>query len=172
MEARETNNPSHEKKTSNALKPDRKVHRVTFNPNKASPGETLHISVPKLDDGVVLVPGSLALVFNLTVTGHANNVLVNRQCNVSRALVNRMTVEFAGEILQDTDGYDLIMLYEDLFLSEKERASRIAEGNQSDHLSKIRCNAGDKKTSGVVKNVSMRAAGRAATCHLTDFNET
>ena len=77
MEVRETNNPPHEKRTSNALKPDRKVHRVTFNPNKASPGETLDISIPKLGDGVVLVPGSLALVFNLTVTGHANNFLVN-----------------------------------------------------------------------------------------------
>ena len=143
MEVSETNNPSHEKKRSNALKADRKVHRVTFHPNKALPGETLHISVPKLDDGVVLVPGSLALVFNLTVTGHANNFLVN---NVSRALVNRMTVKFAGEILQDTDGYDLIMLYEDLFVTEKERASRIVEGIQSEDLSKIRCNAGDKKT--------------------------
>lgn len=142
------NNPSLEKKTSNALKSDRKVHRVTLSPNQASPGETLHIPVPKLDDGVVLVSGSLALIFNLTVSGHANNFLVN---NVARALVNRMTVKFAGEILQDTDGYDLIKLYEDLFLTEKERASRIAEGIQSEDLSKIRCNAGDKKTLGVVK---------------------
>ena len=71
--------------------------------------------------------------------------------------MNPMTVEFAEEILQDTDGYDLIMHYEDLFLSEKERASRIAEGNQSDHLSKIRCNAGDKKTSGVVKENKLNA---------------
>ena len=101
-----------------------------------------------------MVPGSLALVFNSTVTGHANNFLVN---NVSRALVNRMIVKFAGEILQDTDGYDLIMLYEDLFLTEKERASRIAEGIQSEDLSKIRCNAGDKKTSGVVKENKLNA---------------
>jgi len=62
MEVSEINNPSLEKKTSNALKADRKVHRVTLNPNQASPGETLHIPFPKLDDGVVLVPGSLALI--------------------------------------------------------------------------------------------------------------
>lgn len=67
------------------------VHHVTFNPNKSSPGETLYIPVPKLDDGVVLVPGSLALVFNLSVTGHANNYIVN---NLSRALVDRITVKF------------------------------------------------------------------------------
>ena len=71
--------------------------------------------------------------------------------NVSRALVNRLTVKFAGEILQDTDGYDLFKLYEDLFLTEKERANRLSEGIQSEDLAKIRCNAGNKKTSGVDK---------------------
>ena len=77
------NSPSHEKKISNALKADRKVHRVTFNPNKASLGETLHIPVPKLDDGVVLVPRSLALVFNLTVSSHANTERFGEQCRES-----------------------------------------------------------------------------------------
>lgn len=152
MEVSEMNNPSHEKKTSNALKADRVIHRVTFNPNKASPGEILHIPVPKLDDGVVLVPGTLALIFDLTVSGHANNFLVN---NVARALVDRFTVKFAGEILQDTNGYDLIKLYEDLFLTEKERAGRISEGIQSEDLSKIRCGSGDKKTSEVAKEIKL-----------------
>ena len=64
-------------------------HHVTFNPKKASPGETLYIPVPKLDEGVVLVPGSLALVSNLSVTVQANNDIVN---NLSRALVDRNTV--------------------------------------------------------------------------------
>ena len=75
--------------------------------------------------------------------------------NVSRALVNRLTVKFAGEILQDTDGYDLFKLYEDLFLTEKERANRLSEGIQSEDLAKIRCNAGDKKTTGVVKEIKL-----------------
>ena len=60
-----------------------------------------------------------------------------------------MTVKFAGEIVQDTDGYDLFKLYEDLFLTEKERENMTKEGIQSVDLAKIRCNAGDKKTSGV-----------------------
>ena len=152
MTTSEIINPNFEKKITNALKADRTVHRVTFNPNKASPGETLFIPVPKLNDEVVLVPGSLALIFDLTVSGHANNFLVN---NVSRALVNRLTVKFAGEILQDTDGYDLFKLYEDLFLTEKERVNRLSEGIQSEDLAKIRCNAGDKKTTGVAKEIKL-----------------
>ena len=68
-----------------------------------------------LDDGVVLVPGSLSLIFNLAVSGHANNYIVN---NVPRALFDRLTVKFAGEIGLDTDGYSLFNLYEDLLLTE------------------------------------------------------
>ena len=71
--------------------------------------------------------------------------------NVSRALVDRLTVKFAGEIAQDTDGYDLFKLCEDLFLTENERTSMFREGIQSDDLSKIRCYAEDMKKSGDVK---------------------
>ena len=68
-----------------------------------------------LDDGVVLVPGSLSLIFNLAVNGHTNNYIVN---NVPRALFDRLTVKFAGEIGLDTDGYNLFNLYEDLLFTE------------------------------------------------------
>ena len=61
--------------------------------------------------------------------------------NVARALVDRLTVKFAGEIAQDTDGYDLFKLCEDLFLTENERTSMFREGIQSDDLSKISCSA-------------------------------
>ena len=56
-----------------------------------------------------------------------------------------MTVKYAGEILQDTDGFDLLKLYEDLLLTEKERANMTEYGIQSVDLSKIRCNTSDKK---------------------------
>ena len=44
MATSEIINPNFEEKITNALKADRIVHRVTFNPNKASPGETLYSS--------------------------------------------------------------------------------------------------------------------------------
>ena len=98
---------------SDAFKADRAIRRVTFNPNKASPRETLTAPVPKLDDGVVLMPGSLSLIFEF---------------NVSRALVHRLTVKFAGEVVKETDGYDLFKHYEDHLLIENERASMFREG--------------------------------------------
>ena len=110
------------KKSSNALKADRAIDRVTFHPNRASPSEVLRVPVPKLGDGVVLVPGSLSLIFDLAVSSKRKR-LYREQYNVARAHVDRLTVKFAGEIAQDTDGYDLIKLCEDLFLTKNERAS-------------------------------------------------
>ena len=138
--------PSFEKKIPNSLKADRVKHRITFNPSKALPGETLYIAVPKLEDEVVLVPGSLALVFNLVMSGHANSFLVN---NVSRALVSRLVVKFTGKILQDTNAFDIYKLFEDLFLPKAQHKNMYLEGIQTEELCKIRSNSGDKKSSGV-----------------------
>ena len=73
MEVGEKNNPNFEKKTSNALKADRAIQKVTFHSNSLSPREVLRVPVPKLGDEVVLVPGSFSLIFDSAVSGHANN---------------------------------------------------------------------------------------------------
>ena len=141
--------PSHSEKVLGAMKAERTVKRITFNPTEANPGETLYVYVPKLAENEVIVAGSLALVFNinLKVTGaHANNYLVQ---NVSRALVDKLTVKFAATTVQDTDSYSIYKTFEDLFLSRDKRANMLREGIQSDDLNKIRSGAGDKKTSGV-----------------------
>ena len=107
--------PTHTSKTQNAIKAPRAVKRITFDRTEASPGETLIVHVPKLNESEVLVPGSLCLRFDIDLSGgHANNYLVQ---NVSRALVSKMVVKFAGTTLNDTHGYDLFKIYEDLFLS-------------------------------------------------------
>ena len=58
-------------------------------------------------------------------------------------------MKYAGKILQDTVGYDIFKIWEDLFLSQEERDNMILEGIQSEDLCKIRSGVGDKKTSGV-----------------------
>jgi len=143
--------PTHTSKTLKAIKAPRAVKRMTFDRSEASPGETLAVHVPKLNENEVLVPGSLCLRFDIELaraanSGEVNNYLVQ---NVSRALVSKMVVNFAGTTLQDTSGYDLFKIYEDLFLSQEQRDDMILEEIQSVDLCKIRSNAGDKKTSGV-----------------------
>jgi len=137
---------THTSKTSHAIKAPRAVKRITFDRTEANPGETLYVHVPKLNENEVLVPGTLCLRFNISglnaaAGGHDGNYLAQ---NVSRALVSKMVVKFAGTILQDTDGYDLFKIYEDLFLSQEQRKDMILEGIQSENLNKTRCNSTGK----------------------------
>jgi len=135
------------KKTLRAMQAERAVKRITFSRTEAEPGDTLYVSVPKLNVNEVLVPGSLALVFNVDLSGgHANNCLVQ---NVTRALVDRLHVKFGGETLQDTVGYGIYKIFDDRLLSQEQRDNMIFEGIQSEDLCKIRSGAEDKKTSGV-----------------------
>ena len=138
---------THSVKTRNAMKAPRSVKRITFNPSEANPGETLYVHVPKLNKNEVLVPGSLALCFDIDISGgHANNFLVQ---NVSRALVSKMTVKFGGTTLEETVDYDVYKPFQDLFLPGEKRDNMVPEGIQSEDWSKIRSGAGDAKTSGV-----------------------
>ena len=116
------------------------------NPNFESQVQALRVSVPKFDGGVVHVPGSLSLIFDLAVSVPAKNYIVK----TARGLVNKLTEKFAGEIAQKTDGYDLLKLHKDLLLTaENDRASKFREGIQSVDLWKIRFNAEDKEKSWV-----------------------
>ena len=61
--------PSHNEKTLNAMKAPRTVKRITFNPSEANPGETLYVHVPKLNETEVIVPNTLALIFDIDLSG-------------------------------------------------------------------------------------------------------
>ena len=139
--------PTHSEKLSRGLQANCMVNQITFDPSEARPGATLYVSVPKLNENEVLVPGSLALRFDIDLSGgHANNFLVQ---NVTRALVDKMVVRFGTTILEENNGYGIYKIFEDLFLSQEKRDNMILQGIQSEDLCKIRSGAGDKKTSGV-----------------------
>ena len=100
-------NPSRFPRMAFGLKANSTLNRITLTPSNANPGETLYIEIPKLTENMVIVPGSVFLVFNLTISGHENNTVVN---NISRNLVKRQRVVFGGETLQDTTNYDLFQM--------------------------------------------------------------
>ena len=139
--------PRRSTKKLRAMKAPYAVKRITFDPSEANPGARLEVRVPKLNKIEVLVPGSLALRFDIDLSGgHANNYVVQ---NVSRALVSQQVVKFGGTTLDDIVDYDIYKIFTDLFLPEETRGNMVAEGIQSEKLSKIRSSAGDKPTSGV-----------------------
>ena len=75
------------------------------------------------------MPNSLALIFDIDLSGgHANNFFVQ---NVSRALIDKLVVKFAGTPLGETFGYDLYKTFQDLFLPGERRDNMVPEGIQS-----------------------------------------
>ena len=112
------------------MKAPRAVKRITFESTEASPGNTQHVLVPKLHENEVLLPGSLSLHFDIDPSGgHDNNFLVQ---NVTRALVDKMVVKFAGIVLQETVDYEIFKIFEDLFLSQEQHNNMLLEGIQSE----------------------------------------
>ena len=123
------------------------VKRITFDRSEANPGDKLDVHVPKLNENEVFVPGSLALLFDIDLSGgHANNFLVQ---NVSRALVSRLVVKFGDTTLDDSVDYDIYKIFTDLFLPSEKRDNMVPEGIQSEDLCKIHSGSGDKKPTGV-----------------------
>ena len=144
-------NPNRVPREPFGLKAESSLNRITLNPSSASEGETLYINIPKLSENVVIVPGSVKLLFDLKIGGHVNNTFVN---NVGRNLVQHLKVSFGGETLQSTERYDLFQTYHDLFLEDRE--DRLRQGISSENMRKLRTNAGDKDTS-KTKEVSLAA---------------
>ena len=60
--------PSYNEKKLGAMKVPRAVTRIIFNPSQARPGETLYVRVPKLLQNDVIVPNSLALIFDIDLS--------------------------------------------------------------------------------------------------------
>ena len=148
----------HFKTTLGPMKAERTVKRITFDRSTANPGETLYVSVPKLNEHEVVVPESLAFLCDIPLSsGHGTNYLVQ---NVSRALVEKLVVKFAGTTLQDMAGCDIYKRFEDLFLSMDERENMLLDGIQSEDLNKIRSGSSDKKTSSVDAENKLKAVYR------------
>ena len=110
-----------------ALKADRTVHRITFNPSSAKSDETLYITMPKLGEGMVFVPYSTFLRFNLTIEmGRANNTVVQ---NVGRNLVSNFKVIFGGKTIADVERADLYGAFHDMVACEEDMMMGITTEN-------------------------------------------
>ena len=144
-------NPNRVPREPFGLKAESSLNRITFDRSSHIPGTTIRVHIPKLADDVVIVPGSVKLLFDLKVEGHANNTVVN---NIGRNLVKKLKVLFGGETLQDTNRYDLFQTYHDLFLETEDREDRLRQGISSVNMRKLRTGAGDRSESDA-KEVSL-----------------
>ena len=132
--------PVHSDKIARGTKAERTHHIITHNPNTAQPGETLYIRCPKLQTGVVLVPDTFDLVFDLEIMGDATNRVVQ---NVAKNIVSQLLLKFENETLFDLSNYNIIECYRDLYNHKKDRMNMTLYGIQTENMRKLRSGAAD-----------------------------
>ena len=115
------------------IKGTRTRHVITFNPNKANPGEVIYIDTPKLKQDVCLVPGSLNLMFDFK-NANAKSWFQN---NLSKLLTKELTRKMAGEVVFSNTGESVMEIYKDLWKTSKERDNLIEYGIGSENLRKM-----------------------------------
>ena len=116
-----------------SIRGDRTRHNITFNPNKASPGEDLYIDIPKFKPSSNLVPGSLHLVFDFEVAGTKTHFMNN----LSKILQRRLQIRLAGEAVYDCGGESLYSTYKDLWMSRSERKDMVEYGTTNQNMRKL-----------------------------------
>jgi hypothetical protein len=118
---------------------DRTRHVLTFNPNSAKPGEEIYVNIPTLKADSVLVPDSMALVFDFK---NSNTKSWFRN-NLGKLLQKRLEIPLAGEKVYDNGGESLLEVYKDLWLHNKQRDDMVEDGIASEATRKKISKAND-----------------------------
>ena len=92
-----------------AIKGSRTRHVVTFNPNRAGPGETIYVTIPRLGPDYCLVPDTLSLNFKFK-NSNAKSWFNN---NLGRLLQERLVIKLSGSELYHNTGESLWGVYKD-----------------------------------------------------------
>ena len=103
---------------------------LTFNQSTANPGDDIRVQIPRLKDGTVLVPDSMALSFDIKTSGS--------KCwfknNLAKQLQQQLEIQHSGEKVYHNAGESLLATYKDLWLTKSEGADMVEEGIASEAL--------------------------------------
>ncbi len=113
-----TLNPSRRSRENAPQIAERSHEVISFNPSSANPRDVINIRIPKLARNVVMVPGSMKLVFDLKTSGHSGNVPV---ANLARSICRRVVDSLGGVKIQDLDHHNMLRTYQDLWVPKTTR---------------------------------------------------
>ena len=125
--------PDFEKLRMTEVKGQRLINTVTFNPDRAEPGEEIYVTIPKLKPGVCIVPNSLYLSARFK-NKNTKSWFLN---NLGKLLVEELTVKVGGEVAYDNIGESFYRVYEDLWKSSKERSNMVDCGIANQNTRKL-----------------------------------
>ena len=103
---------------------NRTKHVITFNPNKAKPGESVYVDIPKLNSDLCLVPDSVYLRFDFK---NANTKSWFKN-NLGNLLQKGLRIKISGQIIYENTGESIFNVYKDLWLKDSVRSNMIEDG--------------------------------------------
>ncbi len=136
--------PTYQKFHTSQVDGKRTVVEITFTP-KINPESVATITIPKLRPNVLIDPNTICLSVTLE---NANDKSFFKN-NIGRLLCEKLMVTFAGEVVYDNNRESLIMVYKNLWLSDKCRKDMSEYGIASENLRKLM--SGDDSTSATDK---------------------
>ena len=147
MEVGDKLNPQRSYRKGFALKGIRQHIIKMNNTSTICPDELLTVCFPDLKENQVIIPGTLKLTFNISLSGaDANRILVG---NLGRNIIRKLVVKLEGNGIISIDDYDILYSYYDCWISATERRSAVFQGiveasGQTENAVIHRINAADK----------------------------
>jgi hypothetical protein len=142
-------NPYRSLKEPCGVKGIRQTVVITNNPSTIDQNQTLLVRFPNLGQNDVIVPGSVKLAFEISLTStDANRTIVN---NLGRAVVKKKTIKIEGNEVLSVDDCDVYDCYQDMW--QPPSVSRNAayqgvslddSGSINENMLALRIAAGDK----------------------------
>ena len=115
------------------IKGQRTEKTITFNPDRAEPGEEVYVAIPKLNANACIVPNTLFLTAEFK-NKNTKSWFLN---NVGKLLAEELTVTVGGEVAYDNTGESTYRVYEDLWKSEQQRKNMIYNGIANENTRKL-----------------------------------
>ena len=103
---------------------NRTKHVITFSPNKANPGESIYVDIPKLNLDLCLVPDSVYLRFDFK---NANTKSWFKN-NLGKLLQKKLRIKRSGQIIYENTGESIFNVYKYLWLKDRVRSNMIEDG--------------------------------------------
>ena len=124
------------------VKGSRQTVVIPNNPTTIAANEQLFIRFPKLDPHDVIVPGTVRLAFNISLTSEdADRTLVQ---NRGRALIKKLTIRMNGTEIMSLDNADLFYCYLDMWNPKHVRDDGLYQGidtSNNRNITKLRIGA-------------------------------
>ena len=106
---------------------------ITFNPDKANAGEEVTVTIPKLDVNSCIVPNTLYLTAEFK-NENTKSWFLN---NLGKLLVSKLKIKVGGEKAYENDSESIYRVYEDLWMTEKQRKNMIYNGIANENTRKL-----------------------------------